>query len=56
MRAVLGVEGHPCRLLLADNERRLHEARPTVQTVSTARRLAQGAARIAKVDLQPVAV
>ena len=51
-----GIEGRSCRLLLAKSERKLHEVRPAVQAVSTTRRLAQGAARRAEVDLQPMVI
>ena len=44
------------RLLLAHDEGRLQEICPTLQAVSAARRLAQGALRRVEVNLQPLAV
>ena len=53
--SISSIEGHSCGILLANHKGRLHEVRTAVQAVSTTRLLAQGAARRAQVDLQPVA-
>ena len=52
----LANKNSPCRLLLAHNDGRLQEICPVLQAMPAARRLAQGAPKRAKVNLQPLAV
>ena len=52
---IVSIQGGTCRLLLVNRKAKLRRVRPAVQAVPTTCRLAQGAARRAEVNLQPMA-